>query len=158
MNITLICVGKLSEKYLKDGVEEYKKRLSKFTKLEIIELEDLSGASVSQKEEENLKEKEAQKMLQYIKPTSFLICLDIIGKQYDSIALASKIQDYMNQGNSHFTFIIGGSCGISKQLLDMANLRLSLSKMTFTHQMTRLVLLEQIYRCFKILNNETYHK
>ena len=156
MKIKIIALGKIKEKYLKDGVEEYLKRLRPYTTLEIIELMPIEI------KDENLTEKvletEAEKILSNIKPSSFVITLEIGGKQFDSVDFAHEMEQIINSGISEIVFVIGSSCGLSKKVSDIANLKLSLSKMTFIHQFTRLILLEQIYRAFKIMKNETYHK
>ena len=156
MKIKIIALGKIKEKYLKDGVEEYLKRLRPYTTLEIIELMPIEI------KDENLIEKvletEAEKILSNIKPSSFVITLEIGGKQFDSVDFAHEMEQIINSGISEIVFVIGSSCGLSKKISDIANLKLSLSKMTFIHQFTRLILLEQIYRAFKIMKNETYHK
>ena len=156
MKIKIIALGKIKEKYLKDGVEEYLKRLRPYTTLEIIELLPIEI------KDENLTEKvletEAEKILSNIKPSSFVITLEIGGKQFDTVDFAQEMEPIINSGRSEIVFVIGSSCGLSKKVSDIANLKLSLSKMTFIHQFTRLILLEQIYRAFKIMKNETYHK
>ena len=156
MKIKIIALGKIKEKYLKDGIEEYLKRLRPYTTLEIIELMPIEI------KDENLTEKvletEAEKILSNIKPSSFVITLEIGGKQFDSVDFAHEMEQIINSGISEIVFVIGSSCGLSKKISDIANLKLSLSKMTFIHQFTRLILLEQIYRAFKIMKNETYHK
>ena len=156
MKIKIIALGKIKEKYLKDGIEEYLKRLRPYTTLEIIELMPIEI------KDENLTEKvletEAEKILSNIKPSSFVITLEIGGKQFDSVDFAHEMEQIINSGISEIVFVIGSSCGLSKKVSDIANLKLSLSKMTFIHQFTRLILLEQIYRVFKIMKNETYHK
>ena len=156
MKIKIIALGKIKEKYLKDGIEEYLKRLRPYTTLEIIELLPIEI------KDENLTEKvletEAEKIFSNIKPSSFVITLEIGGKQFDSVDFAHEMEQIINSGISEIVFVIGSSCGLSKKVSDIANLKLSLSKMTFIHQFTRLILLEQIYRAFKIMKNETYHK
>ena len=156
MKIKIIALGKIKEKYLKDGIEEYLKRLRPYTALDIIELLPIEI------KDENLTEKvletEAEKIFSNIKPSSFVITLEIGGKQFDSVDFAHEIEQIINSGISEIVFVIGSSCGLSKKVSDIANLKLSLSKMTFIHQFTRLILLEQIYRAFKIMKNETYHK
>lgn len=156
MKIKIIALGKIKEKYLKDGIEEYLKRLRPYTPLEIIELAPIEI------KDENLIEKvldtEAEKIIAHIKPSSFVITLEIEGKQFDSVEFSKKLEQITNSGVSEIVFIIGSSCGLSQKIRKLSNLKLSLSKMTFIHQFTRLILLEQIYRAFKISNNETYHK
>lgn len=150
--IKIITVGKLKEKYLIDAVEEYKKRLSKYTKIEIIEVKDESSY-----EEDKNKEKEAENIIKYIGDKDFIITLEIDGKEISSVEFASKIENIFNI-NSNITFIIGGSYGLSNRIKKLSNYKLSFSKMTFPHQLFRVILLEQIYRTFKINNNESYHK
>jgi 23S rRNA (pseudouridine1915-N3)-methyltransferase len=159
MKITIIAVGKLKEKYLKDGIAEYSKRLSRFCDLEIIEVDDEQAPeNLSAAGEAQVKKKEAEKILKRLKEASFPIVLDVKGEKVDSPALAARMQSFFVAGNSHFTFIIGGSLGLDEELIKLARFRFSLSDLTFPHQLVRLVLLEQLYRSFKIINGETYHK
>ncbi|SEG00973.1 23S rRNA (pseudouridine1915-N3)-methyltransferase [Caloramator fervidus] len=159
MNIDIICVGKLKEKYLKDGIEEYKKRLSRYCNINIIEVPDEKAPeNISQKEEDIIKQKEGFGILKHVKDNSFVIALEIKGKMMSSEELADFIKERQVTGDSNLTFIIGGSIGLSKEVLQRANLKLSFSKMTFPHQLMRLILLEQIYRAFKIIKGEPYHK
>ena len=150
--IKIVCVGKIKEKFFDNAIDEYKKRLSKYTKLDIIEVHDYK-TDVS--EIALLKEKEL--LLKHISKKDYLICLDIDGKMMDSIELSNKINN-IQIFNSNITFIIGGSCGLHQEIKNMCDLSLSFSKLTFPHQLFRVMLLEQIYRSFKIINNETYHK
>ena len=150
--IKIICVGKIKEKYLKDMVEEYTKRLSKYSKLEIIELDD-EGLD----NEVVVMRKEKEKILKYLDLKSYIILLDREGKEISSLDLSKKIND-ITIYNSNITFIIGGSYGVDKEIKDKANEIISFSKLTFPHQIFRVLLLEQIYRSYKIINNETYHK
>lgn len=156
MKIKIIALGKIKEKFLKDGIDEYIKRLRPYTPLEIIELTPIEI------KDENLTEKvldmEAEKILANIKPSSFIVTMEIGGKQFDSVDFSKKIEEITNSGTSEMVFIIGSSCGLSKKVCEVSDMKLSLSKMTFLHQFTRLILLEQIYRAFKISKNETYHK
>jgi len=155
MKITVIAVGKLKEKYLKDGIAEYSKRLSRFCDLNIIEVADEQAPeSLSSAQEEQVKKKEAERILKNISSGSLLIVLDIKGKKLDSEGFASKLQSFFLSGNSNITFVIGGSLGLDDELVRKADLRLSLSDMTFPHQLTRLILLEQLFRAFKIINGE----
>lgn len=160
INIKLICVGKIKEKSLQELINEYKKRLKKYCKLEIIEIDDEKipqPCSIS--EENKIKEKECNKIkdkLDKIGKCS-IIFLDLHGKQYTSEEFSSKIDNMCTYGTSTITFVIGGSLGLDKKLLSISNDKISFSKMTFPHQLFRLFLLEQIFRAFKILNNETYH-
>ena len=159
MNINVIGVGKIKEKYLKLGIDEFKKRLSKYCKLDIIELDDEKAPEkLSEKEMIMVKEKEGKKILSKIKDTSYVIVLAIDGKNLSSEELADKMSDLAVRGNSNITFVIGGSLGLSDEVLDRADYKLSFSKMTFPHQLMRLILLEQVYRAYRINNNEPYHK
>ncbi|MBC6004580.1 23S rRNA (pseudouridine(1915)-N(3))-methyltransferase RlmH [Paeniclostridium sp. NSJ-45] len=159
MNITVISVGKLKEKYLKLGIEEFSKRLSKYCKLDMIELDDEKcPENLSDKDMEIVKSKEGNKILSKIKNNSYVIALAIDGKNLSSEELASTISNLAVRGNSHITFVIGGSLGISSEVLKRADYKLSFSKMTFPHQLMKLILLEQVYRAFRINNNEPYHK
>lgn len=156
MNIKIIALGKLKEKFLKDGIDEFLKRLTPYANTEIIEL------SPVEIKDENLIERaldeEGEKILSYIKPQSYVITLEIEGKQLSSPDFAKKINDLTNDGISEIVFIIGSSHGLSKNVSNRANFKLSFSKMTFLHQFARLILVEQIYRAFKIIRNESYHK
>lgn len=159
MNITVISVGKLKEKYLKLGIEEFSKRLSKYCKLDMIELDDEKcPENLSDKDMEIVKSKEGNKILSKIKNNSYVIALAIDGKNLSSEELASTISNLAVRGNSHVTFVIGGSLGLSSEVLKRADYKLSFSKMTFPHQLMKLILLEQVYRAFRINNNEPYHK
>jgi 23S rRNA (pseudouridine1915-N3)-methyltransferase len=159
MKLTIIAVGKLKEKYLKDGIAEYSKRLTRFCDLEIIEIEDeqvpenISAANALQ-----VKRKEADKILKKVKEGSVLVVLDIKGEKLDSEEFASKLNSFFISGNSHITFVIGGSLGLDDALIKKSNFKFSMSDLTFPHQLARLILLEQLFRCFKINNGETYHK
>lgn len=159
MNIQIVCIGKLKEKYWTEAVAEYSKRLSRFCTLEIVELKESrlpDRASVA--EEKLVKQEEGREILKAIKPGSFVITLEILGKQLDSPQLAEKISQLSLEGKSSIAFVIGGSLGLSEEVSQRADFKLSFSKMTFPHQMMRVILLEQVYRAFKINRNETYHK
>ncbi len=159
VNIQIISVGKLKEKYLKDGVNEYLKRLSRYCKMEIIEIDDCHAPdNISDKDIEKIKDIEGEKILAKISLKQYVIALDLKGKEKTSEQLASSLNNLGTYGNSKVTFIVGGSFGLSKNALGRANESLSFSKMTFPHQLFRLILVEQIYRVFKIINNEPYHK
>lgn len=149
--ITLITVGKIKERYIKEGIDDYLKRLSKYTKIELIELEDESFDKTK-----TLK-KEAEKIMKKINPKSYIITLEIDGKEISSPELSELIEK-TNITHSHITFIIGGSYGLDDEIKKLSNYKLSFSKMTFPHQLFRLLFLEQLYRSFKIMNNEEYHK
>lgn len=150
--IKIITVGKIKENYLKDAVLEYIKRLSKYTKLEIVELNDISLDN-----NKIILEKEKEQIVKYINKSDYIISLDLKGKMYDSIELANHI-DKIFINYSNITFIIGGSYGLHPIIKEMSNELISFSKLTFPHQLFRVMLLEQIYRAYKIKNNETYHK
>ena len=159
MKITLITVGKIKEKYLKDAIAEYSKRLSKYCKLEIIEVADeKTPDNASEAMEEIIRVKEAEKILKYVKKDAYVVTLEIQGKELSSEEFAEKIERLGIQGTSHMIFIIGGSIGLGEGVLGKSDLALSFSKMTFPHQMMRVVLLEQVYRSYRIMAGEPYHK
>lgn len=159
MKITVITVGKIKEKYLKDAIAEYSKRLSKYCKLEIIEVADeKTPDNASEIIEDAIRAKEAERILKFVKDDAFVITLEINGKQLSSEELADKIEKLGVQGTSHIIFIIGGSIGLGQEVLQKSNYALSFSKMTFPHQLMRVILLEQIYRSYRIINGEPYHK
>lgn len=159
MNITVIAVGKLKEKYLKQAIDEYAKRLSRYCKLDIIELQDeKTPDNASEKEELMIKEKEGKAILSKIKDNAYVVAMDLKGKQITSEELASFISNCGVMGNSNIVFAIGGSLGLSDEVIKRANYKLCFSKMTFPHQLFRVMLLEQVYRGFRIINNEPYHK
>ena len=149
--ITLITVGKIKEKYIKEGIEDYLKRLSKYTKIELIELEDEAFDKAK-----TLK-KEAEKIMKKINPKSYIVTLEIDGKEISSPELSELIEK-TTITHSNITFIIGGSYGLDDEIKRLSNYKLSFSKMTFPHQLFRLLFLEQLYRSYKIMNNEEYHK
>lgn len=159
MNISIITVGKLKEKYLKDGIDEYKKRLSRYCSIDIIEVPDEKAPeTLSEKEEEQVKIKEGQGILRYIKDGTYVIALDLKGRMLSSEEFSIFLGDLGISGNSNIAFIIGGSLGLSQEVLNRADYKLSFSKMTFPHQVMRLILLEQVYRGFRIMKGEPYHK
>lgn len=159
MKITIISVGKIKEKFFTDAINEYKKRLSKFCKLtEEIIPDERADENFSQSEIEQVKLKEGAKILNKIPKNSYVVVLDVKGKQLSSEELAAKINTLGIDGTSDITFIIGGSNGLSQEVLDIANFKLSFSKMTFPHQLFKVILLEQIYRSYKINAGEAYHK
>lgn len=159
MHITIIAVGKLKEKYWKDAIEEYRKRLSKYCKLEVIELADeKTPENTSPAEEEQILKKEGQRIIKAIKQDALIIALAIEGKMFSSEQFAAQIEKDMIQGLSHLIFIIGGSLGLSKEVISRSDRMLSFSAMTFPHQMMRVILLEQIYRAMRIIKKEPYHK
>lgn len=154
----LYVYGKIKENYLKDAINEYSKRLSKYCSLNIVEISDeklpdkLNSSIINE-----IKEKECNKITQHIKKDSYLICLDLTGNELSSIEFSKKIDDIGLNFNSHITFIIGGTLGLTEKFLNLSNEKLCFSKMTFPHQLIRVFLLEQLFRAFKISKNETYH-
>ena len=159
MKIRIFCIGKIKEQYLKDGINEYVKRISAYAKVEIVEVPDEPIKENPNKSDiENAINKEGQKVLRLLKNSDYLISLDMNQKEFKSDVFAYYFMKSMELSGSNLSFVIGGSYGLSEELKNRANSSFSLSPMTFTHQMTRLILLEQIYRAFKILNNEVYHK
>lgn len=159
LHINIACIGKIKEQYLKDAIAEYTKRLSKYCSLSIVELPDEQVPDkLNDTIAKNIKNAESNNILSHIKKDSYLICLDLSGKQYSSENFASKLEDIALNYNSSITFIIGGTLGISDKLLKSANELICFSKMTFPHQLIRVFLLEQLFRAFKISNNETYHR
>ena len=144
--IKIICIGKIKEQYLNDLINDYKTRIGKYHKIEIIELKD-----------SNIKD-EKDELLKVINPKDYNICMDIDGKEYSSVELSKLINDTFTEGYGNISFIIGGSDGLDESIKNMCNKRLSFSKLTFPHGLFRGILLEQIYRSFKIINNESYHK
>lgn len=159
MKITVITVGKIKEKYLKDAIAEYSKRLSRYCKLEILEVADeKTPDGASEIVEENIREKEGERILKLIKEDAYVITLEISGKMLTSEELADRIETLGIQGKSHLVFVIGGSIGLGREVLRRSDYALSFSKMTFSHQLMRVILLEQIYRSYRIINGEPYHK
>lgn len=159
MKITIITVGKLKEKYWKDAISEYEKRLSRYCNFQIIEVSDeKTTEQPSFQEADIIKEKEGNRILKALKDDMFVITLEISGKQLSSEEFADKIQSLQIKGTSHICFIIGGSLGLHQIVLNKSNYALSFSNMTFPHQLMRVVLIEQVYRCFRIINHEPYHK
>lgn len=159
MKIKFITVGKLKEKYLSDGIKEYSKRISAYADIEIIEVADERIPDKASLAEETLvKVKEGRKILDKVKQDDYMILLDVSGKEMDSVAFSKHIEKCMIDGKSTIVFVIGGSLGHGEEVLSRANMRLSFSPMTFPHQLMRLILIEQVYRAFKIMKNETYHK
>ncbi len=156
MKIKIIALGKIKEKFLKDGIDEFLKRLTPYATVSILELSPIEI------KDENLTEKilleEGDKILSNIKPLDFVITMEIKGKQFSSEEFAQQLESLTNDGVQEIVFVIGSSCGIGKNVSARANLKMSMSKMTFLHQFARLILVEQIYRAFKIIKGETYHK
>ena len=159
MTIRIICVGKMKEAYLKDAQKEYLKRLSRFCKAEVIEVdEEKASESLSPAQEEKIRQKEAERIMKAVGKNSTIIALALEGKEMDSVEFSEEIHSLMLSGKSDLAFIIGSSTGLDQSILKNADFKFSMSKLTFPHQLARIILLEQIYRAFKILNNETYHK
>ena len=159
MRITVVCVGKIKEKYFVMAIDEYSKRLSRYCKLNIIEVPDeKTPDQASEAEEMQIKKKEGERILSHIKDQAFVIALAIQGKMLDSVELAKKIESLGTYGDSDIVFVIGGSLGLSDDVLKRANFKLSFSPMTFPHQMMRVILLEQVYRAYRINCGEPYHK
>lgn len=159
MKITILCVGKVKEKFYRDAIGEYQKRLSRYCKLEIVEVADEKTPDGASKTVENqIKEKEGNRILSKIREEDYVIALAIDGKMQDSVELSKNIQQLGVRGKSSIVFVIGGSLGLSKAVLKRANEKLSFSKMTFPHQLMRVILLEQVYRSYRIMNGEPYHK
>ncbi|MTI66289.1 MAG: 23S rRNA (pseudouridine(1915)-N(3))-methyltransferase RlmH [Firmicutes bacterium] len=159
MNITIISVGKIKDKYLKLGLKEFEKRLSSYCKLKVIEVNDeRAPENLSETEIKIVKDKEGERILKKLNNTTYVIALDIKGKNISSEDFSKKLDELALRGSSNITFIIGGSLGLSEKVLKKAKFKLSFSKMTFPHQLMRLILLEQIYRAFRISRGEPYHK
>ncbi len=159
MKITIICVGKLKEDFYRKAVSEYAKRLGRYCRLEIIEVADEktpedAGAAM----EDQIREKEAARILKHVKEDAYVFTLEIEGRQPDSVAFSQMLSRLIIQGKSHFQFIIGGSLGLHKSVSLAADQAISFSNMTFPHQLMRVILLEQIYRSYRIMNGEPYHK
>ncbi|MFO6496603.1 MULTISPECIES: 23S rRNA (pseudouridine(1915)-N(3))-methyltransferase RlmH [Bacillus] len=159
MNISIVAIGKLKEKYLKQGIDEYNKRLSAYAKIDIIELPDEKAPeNLSDQDMKIIKEKEGERLLSKISPDAHVIALAIEGKMKSSEELADNMDRLATYGKSKVTFVIGGSLGLSDAVLKRADEELSFSRMTFPHQLMRLILLEQVYRAFRINRGEPYHK
>ena len=159
MKITILCVGKVKEKFYRDAIGEYQKRLSRYCKLKIVEVADeKTPDGASETVENQIKEKEGNRILSKIREEDYVIALVIDGKMQDSVELSKNIQQLGVRGKSSIVFVIGGSLGLSKAVLKRANEKLSFSKMTFPHQLMRVILLEQVYRSYRIMNGEPYHK
>ncbi len=159
MRISIICVGKIKEKYFRDAISEYEKRLSKYCKLEIIEVPDEKTPENAGKAlAEQIKEKEASRILKYIKEDAYVYSLEIDGDNPDSVSFAKQMDILAVQGKSHIQFIIGGSLGLHQSVSKAADKAISFSNMTFPHQLMRVILLEQIYRSYRIIMGEPYHK
>lgn len=156
MKIKIVALGKIKEKFLREGINEFLKRLTSYANVQIVELSpiEIKDENLTQK----VLEQEGEKILAQIKPNSYVITLEINGANFSSEKFAQKLEEIGNQGYNEIVFVIGSSCGISKSVSDKADLKLSLSKMTFLHEFARLLLVEQIYRAFKIQKGEKYHK
>ena len=158
LTINIVCIGKIKEKFFKDAIDEYSKRLSKYYKLNIVELPDEKiPEKINTNIENDIKSKECTNMINHIKKDSYIICLDLNGKEFSSEQFSKKIED-ISMESSQITFVIGGSLGLNQEILSLANQKICFSKMTFPHQLIRVFLLEQIFRAFKISNGETYHR
>lgn len=159
MKITIVTVGKIKEKYLRDAIAEYTKRLSKYCKLEIVEVVDeKTPDNASSIVENQIRDKEAERIQKYLKDDAYVITLEIGGKMLDSVEFSKKIEQLGIQRKSHIIFVIGGSIGLGEEVLRRSDFAISFSKMTFPHQLMRVILLEQIYRGYRIMNHEPYHK
>ena len=159
MKITVLCVGKIKEKYFSDAIAEYSKRLSRYCTLEIIEVQDeKTPDGAGEAIEKQIKEKEGERLLSKMKDGCYCIALAIKGKKLTSEGLAKKIEDLGTGGVGHIAFVIGGSLGLSDAVLNKCDIQLSFSDMTFPHQLMRVILLEQVYRAYRIISNEPYHK
>ncbi|MFO3716581.1 23S rRNA (pseudouridine(1915)-N(3))-methyltransferase RlmH [Anaerococcus cruorum] len=160
MDIKIIAVGKIKEKFYKEAINEYLKRMQAYNKIEIIEVPDEQAPeNLSDKEIEQVKEKEGERILGKIEDSDYVVSLEILGKQVDSVEFAKFIENEMQEGfGRNLVFVIGGSNGLSKEVSNRSNYKLSFSKMTFPHQLMRVVLIEQIYRGFRIINGHPYHK
>ena len=158
LTINILCIGKIKEDFFRNAINEYSKRLSKYCKLNIVELPDEKiPDKLNINMTEQIKEKESNNIINHLPKDSYIICLDLTGKEYSSENFSSKLEN-LSQITSNITFVIGGSLGIHKNLLNKANEKICFSKMTFPHQLIRIFLLEQIFRAFKISNGETYHR
>ncbi|HCT91877.1 MAG TPA: 23S rRNA (pseudouridine(1915)-N(3))-methyltransferase RlmH [Lachnospiraceae bacterium] len=159
MKITILCVGKIKEKYLRDGIAEYSKRLGRYCKLEITEVADEhTPDGASEAEETQIRRIEGERLLRRVRPDDYVITLAIQGRMPDSVELSRQIETLGIQGKSHLVFVIGGSLGLSDEVLRRGNDSVSFSRLTFPHQLMRVILLEQLYRGYRIMNHEPYHK
>lgn len=159
MKVTIVCVGRVKEKFYRDALEEYAKRLSRYCKFEVVEVADeMTPDSAGTAQEEQIKEKEAKRILAKIKEDAFVCTLEITGSKLSSLAFAEWIEKAAVEGKSNLVFIIGGSLGLHSLVTERSDFALSFSDMTFPHQLMRVILSEQIYRAFRIINHEPYHK
>lgn len=159
MKITVLAVGKIKESFYRQAIAEFSKRLSRYCKLEFVEVADEKAPEkLSGTEENRIKDREGERLLHHIRDTDYVCALAIEGEQLDSVALSKKINQLGVSGKSSIVFVIGGSLGLSRTVISRADFLLSFSKMTFPHQLMRVILLEQVYRCFRIIQGEPYHK
>ncbi len=159
MKITIVCVGKIKEKYYRDAVDEYVKRLSRYALVKIVEVADeKTPEEASERETQLILGKEGERLLRAMPADAYVTAMAIKGKKYDSVGLSRHLSDLMGSGKSHLVFVIGGSLGLSQEVLGRAEEKISFSDLTFPHQLMRVILLEQIYRCFRIMRGEPYHK
>lgn len=159
MQYTILCVGKIKERFFEDAIAEYRKRLSRYGKTEVIEVTDeKTPDQASEALEEQIKKKEAERLIRHIKDNMYVVALDLRGKEYNSVAFAEHLGEIMLRGNSHIMFVIGGSLGLHPSVIQRADEKICFSKMTFPHQLMRVILLEQIYRANRIQKGEPYHK
>ena len=159
MNVKILCVGKIKEKFYRDAIDEYVKRLSKYCSVSVVEVPDeKTSENASDNEIAIVKDKEGERLLKHISDRDYVIALAILGKQMDSVAFSRFIEDLGIQGKSSLVFVIGGSLGLSDTILKRSDFQISFSKMTFPHQLMRVILSEQIYRAMRIMKNEPYHK
>lgn len=159
MNIKILCVGKIKEKFYRDAIDEYVKRLSKYCSVSVVEVPDeKTSENASDNEITIVKDKEGERLLKHISDRDYVIALAILGKQMDSVVFSRFIEDLGIQGKSSLVFVIGGSLGLSDTILKRSDFQISFSKMTFPHQLMRVILSEQIYRAMRIMKNEPYHK
>lgn len=159
MNVNIVCVGKIKEAYFRDAIAEYQKRLSRYCKISITELIDEKTPDKQSKAlDDKVRQIEGERIINALDSKAFVVLLDISGKMLDSVELSQFIDEHTVMGINDFTFVIGGSLGVSDEVRKRADYRLSFSRMTFPHQLMRVILLEQIYRSFRISNNEPYHK
>ncbi len=159
MNIKILCVGKIKEKFYRDAIDEYVKRLSKYCSVSVVEVPDeKTSENASDNEIDIVKDKEGERLLKHISDRDYVIALAILGKQMDSVVFSRFIEDLGIQGKSSLVFVIGGSLGLSDTVLKRSDFQISFSKMTFPHQLMRVILSEQIYRAMRIMKNEPYHK
>ena len=159
MQVTILCVGKIKESFYTDAIREYVKRMSRYAKVDIIEVSDEKTPDrASEAEETEIKRKEGERLLSKMKENMYVVALDLSGVEYDSLTFANHLSDCMLKGKSHIAFVIGGSLGLHSDVLARADEKLSFSKFTFPHQLMRVILLEQLYRANRIMNHEPYHK